>query len=91
MITPAISVLSAVEGLTVINPGFEPYVVPLTLVVLSTLFRCPVSRHRRRRLVLRPDHLRVVRGHRQSSASSISAMIRRSSRLQSRPMAGACF
>src|SRR5688572_28863769 len=34
MITPAISVLSAVEGLEVINPGFESYVVPLTLVVL---------------------------------------------------------
>jgi KUP system potassium uptake protein len=38
MITPAISVLSAVEGLEVINPGFESYVVPLTLVVLATLF-----------------------------------------------------
>jgi KUP system potassium uptake protein len=38
MITPAISVLSAVEGLKVINPRFEPFVVPLTLVVLFTLF-----------------------------------------------------
>jgi KUP system potassium uptake protein len=38
MITPAISVLSAIEGLTVINPGFESYVVPLTLAVLATLF-----------------------------------------------------
>jgi KUP system potassium uptake protein len=38
MITPAISVVSAIEGLRVINPRFEDYVVPLTLVVLATLF-----------------------------------------------------
>jgi KUP system potassium uptake protein len=38
MITPAISVLSAIEGLQVINPGFAPWVVPLTLAVLITLF-----------------------------------------------------
>jgi len=38
MITPAISVLSAIEGLEVINPGFAPFVVPLTLAVLITLF-----------------------------------------------------
>jgi KUP system potassium uptake protein len=38
MITPAMSVLSAVEGLTVINKGFEPFVVPITLAVLLALF-----------------------------------------------------
>jgi KUP system potassium uptake protein len=38
MITPAMSVLSAVEGLKVINPGFEPFVVPITLAVLLSLF-----------------------------------------------------
>ena len=38
MITPAISVLSAVEGLEVINVGFAPYVVPLTLGILVALF-----------------------------------------------------
>jgi len=38
MITPAMSVLSAVEGLKVVNAGFEPYVVPLTLFILITLF-----------------------------------------------------
>ncbi len=38
MITPAISVLSAVEGLKVINPNFADYVVPLTIAVLVTLF-----------------------------------------------------
>jgi KUP system potassium uptake protein len=38
MITPAMSVLSAVEGLQVINPALAPYVVPITLAVLFTLF-----------------------------------------------------
>ena len=38
MITPAMSVLSAVEGLKVVNEGFQPYVVPLTLTILITLF-----------------------------------------------------
>jgi KUP system potassium uptake protein len=38
MITPAMTVLSAVEGLKVINSGFEPYVVPLTLLIIVTLF-----------------------------------------------------
>jgi KUP system potassium uptake protein len=38
MITPAMSVLSAVEGLKVVSPGFGPYVVPLTLAILITLF-----------------------------------------------------
>jgi KUP system potassium uptake protein len=38
MITPAISVLSAVEGLNVATPLFSPYVVPLTVVILIVLF-----------------------------------------------------
>ncbi|ADO75686.1 potassium transporter Kup [Stigmatella aurantiaca] len=38
VITPAISVLSAVEGLKVATPIFEPYVVPLTVVILLALF-----------------------------------------------------
>ncbi len=38
VITPAISVLSAVEGLEVVSHGFKPYVIPLTLVVLFLLF-----------------------------------------------------
>ena len=38
MITPAISVLSAVEGLEVAAPGLEKYVTPVTLVVLTMLF-----------------------------------------------------
>ena len=38
VITPAISVLSAVEGLEIITPGAKPYVVPISLAVLAGLF-----------------------------------------------------
>lgn len=38
IITPAISVLSAMEGLEVATPTFKPYVVPLTLVLLTGLY-----------------------------------------------------
>jgi KUP system potassium uptake protein len=38
MITPAISVLSAVEGLKIAAPALEHYVVPLTLFILVVLF-----------------------------------------------------
>jgi KUP system potassium uptake protein len=38
MITPALSVLSAIEGLKVATPAFDPYVVPLTTVILVVLF-----------------------------------------------------
>jgi KUP system potassium uptake protein len=38
MITPALSVLSAVEGLKVATPALEHYVVPLTVVILIVLF-----------------------------------------------------
>jgi KUP system potassium uptake protein len=38
VITPAISVLSAVEGLKVATPLFEPYVIPISLVLLSGIF-----------------------------------------------------
>ena len=38
LITPALSVLSAVEGLRVATPGFDPFVLPLTFVILIGLF-----------------------------------------------------
>ncbi len=38
VITPAISVLSAVEGLKVATPVFQPFVIPITLLVLIVLF-----------------------------------------------------
>lgn len=38
IITPAISVLSAMEGVEVVTPKFKPFVVPLTLVIIVSLF-----------------------------------------------------
>ncbi len=38
VITPAITVLGAVEGLKVATPVFEPYVIPIALVLLTGLF-----------------------------------------------------
>jgi KUP system potassium uptake protein len=38
IITPAVSVLSAVEGLKHVSMAFEPYVLPITLVILVLLF-----------------------------------------------------
>src|SRR6516165_1204432 len=38
MITPALSVLSAIEGLKVATPAFEPFIVPLTVMILVLLF-----------------------------------------------------
>jgi KUP system potassium uptake protein len=38
MITPAISVLSAVEGLQIATPFFEPYIIPITVAILVALF-----------------------------------------------------
>ncbi len=43
IITPAISVLSAVEGLQVATPFFAPYIVPITIVILVGLFL--IQRH----------------------------------------------
>jgi KUP system potassium uptake protein len=38
MITPAISVLSAVEGIVLIEAGFEPWVIPIAIGILVGLF-----------------------------------------------------
>jgi KUP system potassium uptake protein len=37
-ITPALSVMSAVEGIRIATPAFEPYVLPVTIVILVALF-----------------------------------------------------
>ncbi len=37
-ITPAISVMSAVEGLKLVTPVFTPYVIPLTIIIIAILF-----------------------------------------------------
>ncbi len=38
MITPAMSVLSATEGLNYVNSGFQPYIVPIALAILVGIF-----------------------------------------------------
>ena len=38
VITPAITVLSSIEGIEVATPAFKPYVIPLTLTVLAGLY-----------------------------------------------------
>ena len=38
MITPAISVLSAVEGLKLVTPSFTPYILPITIAIILGLF-----------------------------------------------------
>jgi KUP system potassium uptake protein len=38
IITPAVSVLSAVEGLEVVNPGFTPFVLPIAVIILIGIF-----------------------------------------------------
>lgn len=40
MITPAISVISAMEGLKVISPGFSHLIVPIAFAILLVLFLC---------------------------------------------------
>ncbi len=64
MITPALSVLSAVEGLKIATPAFEPYVVPLTVADPGSALHGAVARHRQRRRFLRADHRGMVRRHR---------------------------
>ena len=37
-ITPAVSVLSALEGLNIVAPGFAPYILPVSVLILIALF-----------------------------------------------------
>ena len=64
VITPAISVLGAVEGLQVAAPGLHTWVVPITLVVLSGALHVPAPRHGARRQAVRAGDGRLVRRHR---------------------------
>ncbi len=54
IITPAISVLSAVEGLKIITPAFDPYILPVTLAIIVGPLPCAGPRHRPHRRLLRP-------------------------------------
>ena len=60
MITPAISVLSAVEGLSVATHVFEDFIVPITVVDPDRAVSGAAPRHQRHRHDLRADHDRLV-------------------------------
>ena len=68
MITPAISVTSAVEGLKVVTPGLAHLVVPISLGILIALFAIQRKRHGRGRLAVRPADPGVVRRRSRCSA-----------------------
>ena len=68
LITPAISVLSAVEGLEIAAPQLQEYVVPLTVIILIALVRRAVARHGAGRGVLRAGDDAVVHRHRSGRA-----------------------
>ena len=61
LLTPAISVLSAVEGLNVATPAFEPLVLPIAIGRADRPVRHAALRHRRHRPSVRADHADVVR------------------------------
>ena len=61
MITPAISVLGAVEGLEIIAPSLHPFVVPVDARHHRRALRDPEARHRAGRRAVRPGDVRVVR------------------------------
>jgi KUP system potassium uptake protein len=62
MITPAISVLSAIEGLQIATPAVRPYVVPLAAVVLVALFVIQNRGQRPGRFPVRAGHGGMVCG-----------------------------
>ena len=78
MITPAITVLGAVEGLKVATPLFEPYVVPLTVVILIGVFVIQQHGTASRRPAVRSGHGRLVRrdrGARRASGSCAQPVV----------------
>lgn len=78
MITPAISVLSAVEGLTTVRPSFEPFVIPTSIGLLVGLFAIQSRGTAKVGLVFAPIML-VYLSRWRCSAESISPTIRASS------------
>ena len=83
ILTPALSVLSAVEGLKIVTPAFEPYVVPIAVVILVALVRGAVARHGERCGFVRPDHARLVHRARHRRPVAYFAKSRRAARLRS--------
>ena len=69
MITPAISVTSAVEGLNVVSPSLSHLVVPISLGDPDRPVRRPAVRDRRGRLAVRPGDPGVLHRHRRLRAA----------------------
>ena len=61
VITPAISVLSAIEGVGVATPATRPYVIPLTLTVPVGIFRVLDSKLMQTKFFLNFPHQLLVR------------------------------
>ena len=70
LITPAISVLSAVEGFEVATSAFEDWVLPITIAILVALFSVQKRGTGQDRRGVQPDHGRVVHGDRRARAAS---------------------
>ena len=76
IITPALSVLSAIEGLKVATPAFDDFVVPITVLILIVSVFGAVARHRQGRGVLRSDHAGLVCRDRRRRALAYRAKLR---------------
>ena len=80
-ITPAISVLSALEGLNIAMPAVQPYVLPGAVAILDCSFCDSASGHRSDWQGLRAGYVRMVFGHcghgyrRHSPSSSVLAAL----------------
>ena len=74
LITPAITVLSAVEGLALIDPVFERMVLPITLGIIVALFALQHRGTARVGGTVRPDHGVVVRHARRARRSRDRAL-----------------
>ena len=61
MITPAISVLSAVEGLTIVQASLAPLVIPIAIVILIGLFLVQSRGTAKVGAMFGPDHPRLFR------------------------------
>jgi hypothetical protein len=83
LITPALSVLSAVEGLNVATPAFEPYVMPLAVVILVTLFSVQWRGTAKGFSILRTHHHGLVRHSRDRRHFANPHQSRRPRRAQS--------
>ena len=66
MLTPAISVVSAVSGLKVASPALATQIVPFSLAILIGALHPSAIRHRRGRRPLRPRHGGLVRRDRRT-------------------------